>query len=553
MSDLLIRNGTLVDGLGGAPRDADVRVRGGRIAELGSRLQSAGEREIDARGRIVVPGFVDAHTHLDPWLWLDPSFDPVPQHGVTTVLTGNCSLSMAPVGEDHGGLASMFSFIEDVPAEVFERQVPWSWRSWGDYVERAGAVPSTLHTAPLVGLSSIRHAVMGEAAYDRAASEEEREAIAALLAACLADGAHGVSLSFIDSDAKGRPVPSRLADEAELEAVLRALVEAGHGIAQFNGAYDQVERMGALCRKTGARATWVQLITHAGQPSHHREMLEQAARLRAEGAEIRPQVSPRPLLFRLKLSATMQFMGLDALDEFANAPVERKRELVGDEAWRERARVEWVSERRTMFPRHALQDIAIVPTSHDSDPAALPATLADLHAQRGGHPADLFIDWVTEHDMEPGLVVTVANADPDCNAEVLCDPNTLVAASDVGAHIQMMAAHGDPTLMLTRHVLERGDLPLESAIRRMTAEPAEFLGLRDRGTLEVGRHADIAIVDLDELEYMPQEIAPEPIAGEAHFTRPAKGISATIVDGVPTQIDGVLTGERPARFLPSVA
>jgi len=549
MSGMLIRGGTVIDGSGGLARSEDVRIRDGRIVEMRPRLQPDGEVELDARDRIVLPGFVDAHTHLDPWLWRDPSFAPVPQHGVTTVLTGNCSLSLAPVGKEHKALASMFSFIEDVPPGVIENEIPWDWRSWEEYVARAGEVPSTVHIAPLVGLSAIRHAIMGDAAYDRAANDEERAAIAALVRSCLDAGARGVSLSFIDSDGDGRPVPSRLADDAELTAVLAALADAGHGIAQFNGSHDQVERMGPICKATGAAATWVQLITHADRPNHHREGLAQAARLRADGADIRPQVSPRPLLFKLKLATTMQFMGLDALDDFANAPVDRKHALVADPDWRERARHEWDSERVTMFPRHNLTHIAVVPTRYDSDPASLPKTLKELHERRGGHPADVFLDWAEEHEMEPGLVVTVANGDADLNAEVLRDPNTLFAASDVGAHMQMMAAHGDPSLMLTRHVLERGDLTLEAAIRRMTAEPAEFLGLAGRGRLEVGAHADIAVIDLDELEYMPQELAPGLIGGEPHFTRAAKGICATIVEGIATQIDGELTGARPGGLL----
>jgi N-acyl-D-aspartate/D-glutamate deacylase len=546
---MLIRGGEIVDGLGGPSRTGDVRVRDGRIVEIGERLDPDGEGDLDASGAIVTPGFVDAHTHLDPWLWRDPSFTPLPQHGVTTVMTGNCSLSLAPVGGDHRALASMFAFIEDVPPEVFNNEIPWTWHSWGEYVQEAGAVPSTVDTAPLVGLSSIRHAIMGEAAYERAADDDERAAIAALARSCLDTGAHGVSLSFIDSDTEGRPVPSRLADDAELMAVFTALVEAGHGIAQFNGTSDHVERIGRICKATGAPATWVQLITYADRPERHRDALAQAARLRAEGANIRPQVSPRPLLFQMKLASTMQFAGLDALNEFINAPVPRKYELARDENWRERARHEWDSDRKTMFPRHQLADIAIVPTDRDSDPSLLPKTLAELHARRGGHPADLFVDWAAEYDMAPGLVVTVANASADLNAEVLCDPNTLVAASDVGAHGQMMAAYGDPTLLLTKHVLERGDLSLERAIQRLTAEPAEFLGLMDRGTLEVGRRADIAIVDLAELEYMPQELAAEKIGGTAHFTRPAKGIRATIAAGEATQIEGVLTGARPGRFI----
>jgi N-acyl-D-aspartate/D-glutamate deacylase len=544
---MLIRGGTVIDGLGTPGRQEDVRLRDGAIVEVGPRLASDGETELDALGAIVVPGFVDAHTHLDPWLWRDPSFDPLPQHGVTTVVTGNCSLSLAPIGEDHAALNDMFAFIEDVPPDILAQAIPWDWRSWSQYVERASAVPATVRIAPLAGLSPIRLAVMGEAAFDRAATDEERGAIVEVVRGCLAAGAQGLSLSFIDTDSSGRPVPSRLADDAELTAVLQAVASSRSAIAQFNGGFDQVERMGRLCKATGAAATWVQLITYGDRPHHHRELLAQAARLRAEGANIRPQVSPRPLVFQLNLSGgTMQFMGLELWNDFANAPNDRKRALLADEAWRESARNEWDNAPGTMFPRHNLANVTILPTEHDRDPAALPRTLGELHARRGGHPADLFLDWVREHDLAPGLVVTVANDDVEQVAEVLCDPNTLVAASDVGAHMQMMAAPGDPTLMITRHVIERGDLTLEAAVRRLTSEPAEFLGMNDRGVLAAGRRADVAVIDLDELSYLPQQLSTTLLDGAAHFTRPAKGIRATIVDGVATQIDGVLTGARPA-------
>jgi N-acyl-D-aspartate/D-glutamate deacylase len=431
---------------------------------------------------------------------------------------------------------------------VLDKAVPWGWQSWREYIEQAGSVKSTVDIVPLVGLSPLRHAVMGDAAFDRAATEEERESIVAAVRDCLEAGAHGVSLSFIDTDSGGRPVPSRLADDTELTAILTALVESGHGIAQFNGGYDQVEHMGRLCRATGAPATWVQLITYADRPNHHRELLEQAARLRSEGVNIRPQVSPRPLVFQLNFSGTMMFLGLDLWNDFANAPRARKFQLHADEEWRARARQEWEHAPGTMFPLRNLEKVALVPTSQDYDMPDLPATLGELHARRGGHPSDLLLDWTAEHDMEPGLIVTVANDDTDQIAELLRDPNTLVAASDVGAHVQMMAAYGDPSLLLTRHVLERGDLSLETAIRRLSAEPAEFLGLHDRGVLEVGRRADIAIIDLAELEYLPEQIDRRS-PGHPCYTRAAKGIRATIVNGYATQIDSTLTGERPGGFL----
>jgi N-acyl-D-amino-acid deacylase len=550
MADLLVRGGSVVDGTGSAASIGDVRIRDGLIAEVGPSLHRDGELELDAGGAIVTPGFIDAHTHLDPWLWWDPSLDPVPQHGITTVLTGNCSLSLAPVGAARSALTDMFSYIEDVPANVFDEAVPWTWESWDEYMRDASAVRSTVRIAPLVGLSALRLAVLGDASFDRPSTDTERIAIAALVQECMRAGASGLSLSFLDTDRLGRPVPSRLADDGELHAVMEVVADAA-GIVEFvagspAGQLADVDRMGRICRATGAVSTWVQLITLGGAPEYHREFLEQANRLQNDGANVIPQVSPRELLFQLNLAGTIQFMGLELWNAFVNAPIEEKHRLAVDPSWRARARQEWDSGPGTMFPRDDLARVAIVPTALDREPGALPGTLAELQAQRGGHSADIFLDWAAEHDMNPGLMVTVANENPDMVAEVLASPATLVAASDVGAHIQMMAAHGDPTLLLTRHVLERGDLTLEQAVARLTAEPARVLGMHDRGIIKVGKRADLAIVDLSELEYLPAHLVHDLPGGASRFTRPAKGIRATVVDGEPTQIDGALTGKRPA-------
>jgi N-acyl-D-aspartate/D-glutamate deacylase len=558
MSALLIRGGTVVDGSGKPGRQEDVRVRDGRIVERGQSLRPDSEPELDASGATVTPGFVDAHTHLDPWLWWDPSFDPVPQHGITTVVTGNCSLSLAPIGAHRAALVDMFSYIEDLPTDVFNEAVPWGWESWEEYMARARAVRSTVHVAPLVGLSALRLAVVGEAAFDRASTDQERAAIAAIARSSMESGAYGVSVSFLDTDSSGRPVPSQLADDAELIAIMEAMSSTGRGIVEFvigspDFGYSDIERMGRLSAATGVPATWVQLITRSGAPEHHRKMLEQAARLQADGADVRPQVSPRPLLFQLNLGGTIQFMGLEVWNDFVQAPAERKRELIADASWREQARDAWDNGSPTMFPRQDLARVEIVPTEHDRDQSALPATLAELHARRGGHPADVFLDWAAEHDMAPALLVTVANDDTQMVAELLTNPSTLVAASDIGAHVNMMSPHGDPTLLLIRHVLERGDLTLEAAVRRLTAEPAEYLGLHDCGVLEVGRRADVAVIDLDELEYLPQQLVHDLPNGASRFTRPAKGIRATVVAGEITQLDSALTGARPAGFLGSPA
>src|SRR5262249_30395740 len=226
MSDLLVRGGLVVDGTGALARAADVRVRGGRIAEIGPGLRPDGERVLDAAGGYVTPGFIDIHTHFDPAVFWDPMCDPMPQHGVTTVLVGNCSLSLAPVRPgQHGGLQELLCYIEDLPAEALDASLPWGWETYGEYlatVEKLGGFG--VNRAGMVGHSMLRSYVMGEAAWDRAATRDERDRIAALLDQSLAAGAAAMSTSLgFDEDRSKRPVPSRQADDAELAALLDVL------------------------------------------------------------------------------------------------------------------------------------------------------------------------------------------------------------------------------------------------------------------------------------------------------------------------------------------
>ena len=215
MGDLLVRGGEVIDGRGAPPRRADLRVRAGRITEIGIDLKPQGERQIDAGGAFVTPGFIDGHTHVDPALWWDPGCDPLPSHGVTTVVTGNCSLSLAPLKkENRASLTDMFCFIEDLPNEAFEAGIPWSWETWPEYRSAFDARGAAVQVAPLVGHSALRLHVIGEESYERASTEAERTAIAALMRECLTAGAFGLSTSFLDTDRAGRPVPSRAADDA---------------------------------------------------------------------------------------------------------------------------------------------------------------------------------------------------------------------------------------------------------------------------------------------------------------------------------------------------
>src|SRR5687768_11131869 len=269
MADLLVRGGTIVDGTGSPPQRGDVRVRDGVIVEVGPNLRPDGERQLDAAGATVAPGFIDTHTHFDPVLWWDPSADPMTLHGVTTVVQGNCSLSLAPLhASDRAALSDVFCFIEDLPLVAFEEHIPWNWTTWQQYRDAFNARGAAVNVVGLVGHSALRWYVMGEAALERAATDDERRALSAALVECLAAGAHGLSTSFSDRDRHGRKVPSRLADDDEFVALTRTLHDASRNVLQFvpeprnfEAKADDIERVHRVCAGTDVRGTWVQLAT----------------------------------------------------------------------------------------------------------------------------------------------------------------------------------------------------------------------------------------------------------------------------------------------------
>ena len=232
--NLIVKGGQLIDGTGSPSRPADVRIRDGIVVEVGPDLTPEGEERIDADGATVAPGFIDSHTHLDPSMFWDPACDPMPQHGVTTALIGNCSLSLAPVKPEHlEEVMDVFCYIEDMPIEEFRNGIPWSWQTWREYRNAMNERGAALNMASLIGHSMLRIFVMGEDAWQRAATPDEIGAMCDELRDALGAGCFGISTSFFDVDRQGRFVPSRLADRAEFEALAETLGRAGHGLVEF--------------------------------------------------------------------------------------------------------------------------------------------------------------------------------------------------------------------------------------------------------------------------------------------------------------------------------
>jgi N-acyl-D-amino-acid deacylase len=562
-SGLLLRGGTVVDGTGAPARRADVLVVGDRIAQVGERLDGDGARELDASGAFVAPGFIDTHTHLDPSMFWDRACDPMPQHGVTSALIGNCSLSLVPVRPDTiAAVSDVFCFIEDMPRAAFADGIPWTWETFAHYRAALDSPGLAVNAAVLIGHSVLRMYVMGDDAWERAATADELRAIVAAFEDAMAAGAFGFSTSKIDVDARRRPVPSRLAGDDELDALLAVLQRRGSGLVEFipnflgDRGLEDLDHLTRMCGRRGVTGVWNGLVHSESDPARSAALMARARELRAEGADVWPMMSPRTLDFRIAWDRSAAFVGLPHSWHLVPQAADdgERRRLLGDPEWRAAARADWEAAKIQMFPTRSIDRVRFVEVSRAEHERWLGRSLADLAAERGGHPSDVFADWVLDNDVRAGVVVIgVANSDIDGVAGLLVDPDTLISASDAGAHVQMMCAAGDTTLLLTRHVRDRGDLTVEQAVHELTAKQAQVCGMSDRGRVAPGLVADLTVFALDELEWRADEFVHDLPSGAPRLRRPAGGFRYTLVSGVTTQEHGELTGELPGGVLDGAA
>ncbi len=553
MRDLLVRGGTVVDGSGAAPQRADVRVRNGVIAEVGPDLQPDGERLLDAGGALVTPGIIETHTHLDGAMWWNPGLDPLPAYGNTSLVFGYCGNSLAPLaGPQRDEILDLLGFLEDLPVRALAELPPWNWERWPEYLDAVATQPTAVHVGGYLGHLSLRTYVMGPAAWEREATADEIGRMVAVLDEGLAAGALGLSINHFDRDRTLRPVPGFFAADDEYGALIdvvarhpRRTVQVITRFTDLDHALADTERFARLCAARGVRCQWPGIPTALEQAGHAEPTAALQQRLRAEGADLWPNIVFKPLEPFFGFERSIAFQRVPAWNEVLNGPPDAKLATLADPAWRARARHDWDHRVRAATSRldrpHELM-LAISETGA----GPLGISLADYAAQTGRHLSDALADWVVANGIGSSLVGAPGALDEEAVVRHLRDPHSLTNINDSGAHLQLFCGAGQNVYLYTHYVRDTGQLAIEEAVHLLTGRTADFFGMADRGRIAPGLLGDLNVFALDEIELRQETRVHDVPFGTWRFTRPPAGFRATIVAGEPTWLDGAPTGALPA-------
>jgi N-acyl-D-aspartate/D-glutamate deacylase len=562
MLDLLIRGGTVVDGSGGPRRRKDLGVSNGRIV-LDIDGQTA-RRTIDADGLVVAPGFVDLHTHYDAQLAWDPTASPSPYHGVTTVIGGNCGFTLAPAGAAHADyLMRMMARVEGIPVEALRTGLTWDWTSYADWLGRFDGTIG-INAGFLVGHCALRRVVMGEESTQRTATEAEIERMAALLREAIAAGGLGFSSSQspTHNDADGQPVPSRAAGPEELIALAKAAGEFEGTTLEFitagciNGfSDDEVDLMTEMSLAANRPLNWNVLGVAASRPGYHEGQLSASDRAAARGARVVALTLPHIMKIRLSFLTGFVLDGLPGWRETLHLPVRERMVALSDPEVRARLKAGASSPEAGMLRGLANWGrLQLAETFAPENRDLIGRTVGDVAAERGGDPFDVLLDIVVADELRTGLHPQMPDDSDDdwkTRAEVWRDERTVVGGSDAGAHLDMMCGAIATTSLLGDGVRERGLLTLEEAVRELTDIPAQLYGLRDRGRINAGAHADLVVFDADTIGHGPALTRSDLPGGAARLYAEAVGIDRVLVGGTEVVVDNEPTGALVGQVIRS--
>ncbi len=556
--DLIIRNGRLVDGTGGPSTHQDIAIRDGHIAAIDRRVEGTAEREIDATGKLVTPGFVDVHTHYDGQATWDTHLNPSSNLGATTVVMGNCGVGFAPCRPaDHTTLIQLMEGVEEIPEPVMTEGLTWEWESFPEYLDYIDARPRDIDIAALFPHGPLRVYVMGARGANREpATDEDIEQMKSLVSEAMDAGAVGFSTSrtLVHLTSKGEHVPTFEAASSELKALGSALDGSkGHVFQMIADWREPEEEFGILrdtAAATGAKATFT-LLYQKFAPERWKENLARIEQAQQDSLDIRGQVISRPIGMIMGHTATMTI--------FTYRPTYRalKTKLsFGDlikELRKPEVKAQILSEEQE--PGHVFAPVAerrIEDTYPLTDPIEYMPTpdksVVALAAAEGKDPQEWLYDYFLEQDGHAMVYFPLTNF-TDQIPELLGHPYTVSALGDGGAHVGTICDTSANVYVLTKWVKERGAFTIEEAIRLLTSQPADLYSLHDRGTLAVGMKADINVIDLDRLALRSPHIVYDLPAGGKRLLQEADGLDLTIVSGEVIYENGQATGALPGKLV----
>jgi N-acyl-D-amino-acid deacylase len=585
MLDLIIKGGRVVDGTGAEPFSADVGVRDGRIVEVGSVSGDARD-VIDADGALVTPGFVDVHTHYDGQVTWDDALEPSATNGVTTLVMGNCGVGFAPVRQtDHDALIDLMEGVEDIPGSALSVGMPWGeWETFPEYLDMIGSRSYALDIAAQIAHGAVRFYVMGErGAANEDATADDLAAMAALVTEGLRAGAVGFTTSrTIGHRSKsGRPVPGTFAPEEEVIAMAEAFQPVGRGVfeAIVAGTIGSLDRLGgerakpidevplleAASRASGRPVTFTvaQLFE---DPEHWRIVIDAARAANERGANLRPQIIPRSVTVMTSLDTYHIFMFRKTYQKIASLPLaervaEMRRPEVKAAILSEETEPSGPRDLGSMlveFFQIALPLTFALREPIDYEPEMDQSMFAKASAA-GADPVAFMYDRLLDDDGKAFYSIFGSNfvgGSLEVCREMLLEPHTVTGLGDAGAHVNLISDCSATTFHLTHWARDRrrGEkLPVELLVRKLSGENAALYGFDDRGTVTVGKRADLNVIDLDALTIETPHVRYDLPAGASRILQGSRGYLATTVNGVVTRRHDVDTGARPGRLARSCA
>ena len=557
--DLLIKNGTVVDGTGAPRVHADIAVKDGVIAEIDNHgaIRGSAERTIDASDLVVAPGFVDPHTHYDAQICWDDLPTPSAWHGVTTVMLGNCGVGLAPCRPETREVAAWdLVNVEAIPFDVLSKGVTWDWETFPQYMAAAANRQPGLNLGFLCALTPFRHYVLGEESMERAASADETATIAGLIREAMEAGAYGFTTTNAGQHVgyHGRPLACRLASHDELRAYGDVLKQLGRGAIEV-ALTNEVSRVDAserellelLLDSSGRPVTWLALLNRDDDPDAVQNTFREVGDLIARGGI--PQSTCRPFIVQIDLSKPFIFANMECWGPVLNKPVEEQIAVLRNAEFR--AAFKEALKRPLIFTSR-WEVMTVLEAGSAAMAPYVGRTIADIAAERGTDPVDTFLDVAIEDGLQMQFNYELFNSDESRIPELITDSRTLIGLSDGGAHVDSLCDAGYATYLLGTWVRDNEVMTLEHAVQRITSEPADLFGIRQRGRIKKGMAGDFAIFDLDTIgSDKTGEMWNDLPGGGRRLVVTARGVEYSVVNGKVLFEHGKDSGVRAGQVLHS--